>query len=115
MNKEQLLKFFVFLFPEFEKFWDSEGDIYYEDGDYSIYGVSSVFSWYFKDNYKEFSQQELVLLFQKIEEVVADEEDLDAANALCTCFLENIAGEDVGNFSRKFMGSKSREFFDYWN
>ncbi len=115
MNKEQLLKFFLFLFPEFEKYWDSEGDIFRDDGDYSIYGVCTVFSWYFRDSYIEFSHKNVDLLFQKIEEVVSDEEDLDAANALCTCFLENIAGEEVGNFSRKFMGNKSKEFFDNWN
>lgn len=115
MNNEQLLKFFVSLCPEFEKYWDSEGDIYREGDDYTIYGVCSVFSWYYRDNYSEFSHRNLNTLFQKIEEVVSDENELDAANALCTCFLENIAGEEVGRFSREFMGSKSKEFFDYWN
>jgi hypothetical protein len=115
MNKEQWLKFLVSLFPEFEEYWNSEGDIFRDGEDYSICGVCSVFTWYFRDNYSEVSDKVLNTLFQKVEEVVADENDLDAANALCTCFLENIGGEEVGNFSRKFMGSKSKEFFDSWN
>lgn len=110
-----MLKFFLSLFPEFEKYWDSEGDIYRDGEDFNIYGVCSVFSWYFRDNYLEFSQKNLTTLFQKIEEVLSDEKELDAANALCTCFLENIAGEEVGRFSREFMGSKSKEFFDFWH
>lgn len=125
MSNEQLLMFFVSLFPEFEKYWNSEGDIYREGDDYTIYSVCSVFSWYFRDNYKEFSHKEMDLLFHKIDEIISDglvfdgilfdEKKLDAANALCVCFLENIAGEDVGRFSRDFMGNKSKEFFDKWN
>ena len=55
------------------------------------------------------------MLFQKIEEITSDEEDLEAANDLYLGFLESLEEEEIINFSRKFMGSKSKEFLDYWS
>jgi hypothetical protein len=57
-------------------------------------------------------------LFEYVEECVKTDvhSESGVSNAACTCFLENLTGE--GELSKnilRFMGEKSKEYFDKWN
>ena len=117
MNKEELLDFFISLFPGFEKAWKSEGNVFCENDNFTSHGVCAEFSHYFKDNFESFSDENLKSLFQQIEEIVTGDakNENETTNALYTCFLENIAQTEAGNSSEKYLGKKSREYFNHWN
>lgn len=116
MERDELLRFLTKLFPEFSKNWGSE-DNYFRNGDeYTVHGVCSQFSTYFKSACQDMSDSELHALFVELERIIsADIENSDlAANALCTCFLENIAQTNAGNLAKAYLGESSRRFFEYW-
>lgn len=116
MTKEDLLEFFISIFPEFEAVWNAETNYFRDNNFYTAHGICSEFSHYFRENYREFSRQQLFLLFNKIEENVGIQEEEDEIdNALSTCFLENIAQTESGDYTKQFMGKNSKEYFSYWN
>ena len=116
MSKEELLNFFISIFPEFNRIWESKSNLFCEGDIYTSHGVCAEFSYYFKENYLEFSNEQLRMLFNKIEEIVETPKNGDqVANALYTCFLENIAQTKSGDYAKQFMGRKSKEYFSYWN
>ena len=116
MNERDLLDFLVSVFPDFEAVWNSETNYSRDKDIYTSHGVCSEFSHYFRENYSKFSNEQLRTLFNKIEEIIESPKNRDEIdNALCTCFLENIAQTESGNFTKHFMGKRSEEFFNYWN
>lgn len=111
-----------FLFPEspsFGKQWEEEGDTWKDDdGNYDLHGLFIEFSWFFRDNFHNFSEQQKRELFYLVESWVrpahADYDNLN--NAVCTCFLENLSSEPpLSGQLREYMGPKSRQFFDLWD
>ena len=116
MNEKDLLEFFILLFPDFEKEWNSENNYSRDKNVFTSHGVCMEFSGYFRENYSKFSDEQLKTLFNRIESLVKDSEPRNKIdNALCTCFLENISQTKSGNFAKPFMGERSKKFFDYWN
>ncbi len=118
MSPAQLLEFLVELFPEFRARWDDEDNNMNRNGDdFTAHGICAEFSHFYIE--KGFTAEPTIIgkLFQKIEELVAsDPEDRDpVANAVCTCFLENIAQLEAGERSLAVMGPVSRKFFQYWH
>ncbi len=92
---------------------------YHTDGNgyFTPHGLCMEFSYFFSHNLTSLLPSEMAELFLIIETIVAsDPEDRNpVANALCTCFLENIACTDEGEISRQFMGVVSRAYFDGWH
>ena len=116
MNKEELLNFFISTFPKFKRIRESESNLFCGGDNYTPHGVCAEFSNYFEENYLEFSNEQLKMLFNKIEEIDRASKNGDEIdNALCTCFLENIAQTESGDYAKQFMGKKSKEYFSYWN
>ena len=118
MRPRDLLHKFVTLAPAFETQWESDDNYCRNaDGSFSLHGVCTEFSDFFRRNYAAFSEATVNELFDFVEwnlvEPAADETPVD--NALCTCFLENISSEPCGEFARGHMGRKSRAFFDQWH
>lgn len=116
VNERNLLQFFISIFPDFKTTWNSEKNHFGDDDGFTAHGVCAEFSHYFIENYKEFFNEQLKTLFNKIEYLIVDSEPKgEIENALCTCFLENIAQTESGEFAKQFMGKRSAKFFDYWN
>lgn len=116
VNKKDLLELFILMFPDFESAWNSEKNYFRDENVFTSHGVCAEFSHYFMENYIAFSNEQLKSLFNRIEELIGYSEPRNEIdNALCTCFLENIAQTESGDFAKQFMGKHSKEFFDYWN
>lgn len=130
MTPQELLNFFIEIAPQFAEQWNSERNFSVRnDKTFTFHGVCSQFSYYFVDR-KSFVETSLIerkvnpditlpnlkKLFNFIEENIYSfevEDELD--NALCTCFLEDIAKTKAGDYARNFMGKKSKKYYDSWN
>lgn len=79
--------------------------------------VCSDFTDYYSGSIEAYDTGEVLELFRVIEVIAAaDPHDADpVANALLTCFLENISCTDHGHASRVHMGTRSLRFFDGWH
>jgi hypothetical protein len=118
MNPQELLDALTDLFPRFRGQWDDlENNMHRDDGQFTPHGVCAEFSSYFLEHCASATDETLRRLFAFIEgEVASDPEDRDAvANALCTCFLENIALTQAGDRCVRFMGPASTDFFEHWH
>lgn len=130
MTPQQLLNFFIEIAPQFSDEWNSDrNNSIYDNGSFTLHGVCTQFSYYFQhqESFTETALVERVVhpnisslnmkrLFNFIEENIYESEvndDLD--NALCTCFLENIAKTKAGDYARKYMVKKSKKYYDLWN
>jgi hypothetical protein len=105
--------------PSFKKQWEDEDNISKDDdGTFSLHGLFTEFSWFVRDNFHHFSEQQRRELFYFIESWVCPiGQDYDALdNAICACFLENLSCEPpLSGQLRGYMGPNSLEFFDLWD
>ena len=117
MTPPELLARLTQLVPGFERAWASPENLSIrEDGSFTLHGVCSELTDYFQDHYRELPETRLRTLFAFIEEHVDGPDDITGPNnALCTCFLENIAGEEAGEAAKPFMGKASRRYYDAWS
>ena len=117
MQVHELLSFLNRLYPPFEQCWNADENLHRDGDDFTAHGVCSAFSSFFQDHALPLNRPAVELLYGTIEQIVAgDPTDNDpVANALCTCFLENISHTQAGEASIPYMGPASRKFFDYWH
>jgi hypothetical protein len=118
LKKENKKTFFLlsFLIKYFVGFaWDLRNSLFKDDStkEISIHGVFSEFSTYFKTNFQSFSEDNLSILFDQIETSLEYEDDI--YNAICTCFLENIAGEGYTSKLKNYLGKKSLDYYQRWD
>ena len=112
----ELRDWLVRLFPDFV---EAFADKWYfpDDVGYTPHAVCSAFTSYYLERISDYASPQLVELFDVTEIIAAsDPDDTDpVANALLTCFLENISCTDQGHAGRALMGPKSLRFFDGWH
>lgn len=116
MNKEGLKLNIINMFPEFEIHWEHE-DLRKEDnGDYTAHGLMGSFTDFYRDHYLEFEPNQLKGFCDFIEDIVqSDSNDKsDVANAICTCFLENIAGDEEAQKIDPLLGKICKEYYLKW-
>jgi hypothetical protein len=115
-NQTEILENLIAIFPAFAIQWSNlQNDFRADDGSFTLCGLFSEFSSFYRDGFTTSSPLQHKSLFALIENCVDDSGD-DLDTAACTCFLENISGEgDFSNAARSYMGSRSRKFFDWWN
>jgi len=114
---DELLTRLCEFMPGFRNTWKDSMFIQ-KNGSFSVHGVFSEFSSYVLAHFAEFDEASWKGLFNYVEQCVTTEtySDSGVANAACTCFLENIAGE--GTLSRKvshYLGPESRKYFARWD
>ena len=87
------------------------------DGRFTPHGLCAEFSHFYCDHFADLGLAEKVELFRIVETIVAADpcDRNPLANALCTCFLENISCTEAGEASRPLMGPSSRAYFDPWH
>ena len=104
----------VAMFPRFEKLWEND-DWKSKDGSYTLCGLFTEFNNYVRDNFDKMPEQKQKELMDFVESCVTDD-DSELDTAVCTCFLENLAGEPpLSGQLRKYMGPKSVQFFNGWD
>ena len=115
MRADELLTVFTNLYPKFAAQWASADNLHRSGDTFTAAGVCAEFSSFYQDLALPLDTVAASSLFDHIESIVANDlEDVDAvANALCTCFVENIAHTGVGESSSRFMGPATRKFFDF--
>jgi hypothetical protein len=88
-----------------------------DDGRFTPHGLCAEFSHFYCEHVAEFGSAEKAELFHIVETLVASDPDDQnpLANALCTCFLENISCTEAGEASQPLMGPVSRAYFDHWH
>jgi hypothetical protein len=107
------------LAPEFRPYWESESNLSVEsDGSYTAHGIFSEFSHFVRDHLLESEEPSRTKLFNIIEKLVNTNPNSSSgvSNAVCTCFLENLASE--GKFSDTigtYLGPEARKYFDEWD
>jgi len=106
----------VRLFPAFD---GALVDSHYSDdeGDFTEHGLWAEFSHFYQEQVSDFASPQIADLFDWIETIVAsDPDDQEGlANAVCTCFLENISSTSAGEASLSLMGTSSRAIFAKWH
>lgn len=104
------------LFPDFAgQLVDALGR--QDDGSFTPCGLMSEFGTYVRTRIEDFDSEALVDAFALFETIAAaDPNDRDpVANAVFTCFLENIAGTQAGEAARHLMGPACAKFFVGWH
>ncbi len=116
MGRDELLELLCRLFPAFRPYWHDEENCFKDLDDYSVHGICACFSHYFSEDFGQHNDAALSQLFASFEAIIVCDKggDNTAANAVTTCFLENMAGTVVGERARTFMGEESRRYFEYW-
>jgi hypothetical protein len=117
MDKHDLLSRLQALYPDFIAWWSSDQNYNRDGDDFSTHGLCAEFSSFLIERSLPLEQLALESLFAFVEQQVSVDphDQSEIANALCTCFLENIAQTEVGNCCRAFMGKSSQAYFDQWN
>ncbi len=110
MNAGELLIFLATEFPDFQHRWQRNDNLFLgEEGAFTAHGVCAEFSHYFVERDCGNDREATANLFRLIETVLREDphDESSVANALATCFLENIAGTQAGTRSLEFMGPVS--------
>ena len=113
-----VLKDLTKMFPDFAAVWGSPDNCFLDDdGTFTYHGLFSEFSHYVRDNFALMEEQQKEKLFHFIESCVSKDDPSDEGldNAVCTCFLENLASERLSPEFRRYMGSTSLRFFNQWD
>jgi hypothetical protein len=116
---QELLLMLFDLTPDFRSYWESANNLFVEsDGSCTVHGIFAEFSQFVRDNLSEIDEPARKELFQIIEKLVNTNPNFSGgvSNAVCTCFLEHLAGEgELSNTIHPYLGPESRKFLDEWN
>jgi hypothetical protein len=113
----EFLRAIISMFPEFEEFWEKEGDIFREgDGSFTYHGLFAVFSHYVRAYYGQMAEGEKGKLFHFIETCMSEEGGSDeVGNAVHTCFIENLAGDLPPDEVRKYVRPNALKAFKHYD
>lgn len=114
---KDILDAIVVIFPNFKQYWESEGDIYRDDGgSFTFHGLFAVFSHYIREHYSEICGDKREELFRFVEACISEKEDFDGiGNAVHTCFIENLAGDLPAGEVRQYMKPMTLKIFNYYD
>ena len=114
MAPRELLSQLTALFPEFGPYWDDPGNCFRnDDGSYTMHGVFSEFTSFFREQSARLTSDQLVALGAFVSECMASL-DSDLGNAAATCFVENIAGEDYAEELALSLKGAARKYYLWW-
>ena len=82
-------------------------------GSTSVYTVT-IASHFVRERFITFPEDKRRRLLAQVEQWMSCGE-ADIENAVATCFLENVSGEQVSADIRRYLGRDSREYSDRWN
>jgi hypothetical protein len=111
------LGLFLEHYPEFKSAWQSPEHLHNGAGEFTAHGVCAEFASFFAANAGAMDRPRAAGMLEQVERVVQSDPDGfgTLANALCTCFLENIAQTEVGRAVAPLMGPVSHRYFKEWD
>lgn len=112
------MKMYLYKFKGFSPTWIDKSNLFIDkNGGYTLHGLFSQFSNYFRQNINDISDDQLKDFFSNIEIWIVNDiyNDDELANAVCTCFLELIAREEFAQRIKPFMGKKSLEYYSHYD
>ncbi len=100
------------IFPAFDAHWRSTNNLARrEDGSFTYCGVFMEFGFFFRERYEQLPADCLPELGAFISEC-AESSNEELCTAVCTCFLENMAGEHVGRALHLHLSGEARRFYE---
>lgn len=112
MTAQQLLQRLIKLFPGFEPYWaNPENCFRQDDGSFTVCGVFSEFSSFFREHFSEFSTHSLSRFGDFVTECMSGS-NADLENAVATCFLENVAGESFSGAFKRFLRGEALKYYE---
>jgi hypothetical protein len=96
--------------PDFAAYVDDSLYRNLETNEITIDGIISEFSNYFRDNFNKIKEETLKTLFNKIEELFVQKNDLYFP--IFNCFLKNIAEKDYHNKIIIYLGSITKDYYN---
>jgi len=111
MTAQAVLDKLLGMFPDFARDWDCPDNYFRErDGSFTCYGVFAEFSHYFRDHHEQLSKEQVVPLATFVIECV-DSANTELQEAVTTCFLENVAGEQCSANFQGYLTGEAKRFF----
>jgi hypothetical protein len=115
-NPTEVMEVIIKLAPDFKAYWDKSDNYSREkDGSFSLHGLFSEFGGYIRDAFPHIDKKVRKELFAFIENCAVTDmhSESGVSNAVCTCFLENLAGEgELSEAILSYLGPQSRKYFD---
>jgi len=119
MSPDDLFNKICEITPDFKNYWEKKDNYFKnENGLGSIHGIFAEYSHFIKEFINNIDENNRIKLFNFVEECVIKDPKSESgiSNAACTEFLENLAGEgDLSQSIIKYLGLKSKEYFDEYN
>jgi hypothetical protein len=113
MSPQELVDRLAATFPEFRQYWDNPGNCFRnDDGSFTLHGVFSEFTSYFRERHKSFRPDQVAALGAFVSDCMAPDDDSDLDNAAATCFVENIAGEECDRELARHLARPARKYFE---
>jgi hypothetical protein len=111
MTPQSLLDRLVTLFPGFGPFWDDPGNCFREDdGTFNFYGVFAELSSFLTE--PEMADDRRAALGELVSGCA--EREGDPGNAVCTNFIECVAGTPAGKALRPHLTGAALAYYRLW-
>jgi len=115
MTAEALVDRLADIFPDFKRYWDdANNDFRGNDGSFTLHGVFSHFTHFFREKSASLPAQRVAALGAFISECMAPADDNALNNAAATCFVENIAGEPCQRLLSPHLTGAARRYWLAW-
>ncbi|MGE3166371.1 MAG: hypothetical protein AB7O52_15810 [Planctomycetota bacterium] len=115
MTPQALLDRLVALFPDFRAYWDDSGNCFRDDdGSYTLHGVFSEFTGFFRERHAALPGDRIAALGAFVSECMAAADDGQLDNAAATCFVENVAGELCDRELSPHLTGGARRYWQAW-
>ena len=110
-----LLEQLIGIFPEFDTDWRSADNLARkEDGSFTYCGAWMEFGFFFLEKYEQFPVPRIAELGAFVSEC-AESSNEELSTAVCTCFLENMAGECFCGAFQLHLTGAARRFYEAWS
>jgi hypothetical protein len=105
----------IAIFPAFDAHWRSANNLALkEDGSFTYCGAFMEFGFFFLERYEQFQVHRIAELGAFVSEC-AESSNEELSTAVCTCFLENMAGERFCGAFQLHLTGAARRFYEAWS
>jgi hypothetical protein len=105
----------IAIFPAFEAHWRSPNNLALnEDGSFTYCGAWMEFGHFFRERYEQLQVHRIAELGAFVSEC-AESSNEELNTAVCTCFLENMAGERFCRAFQLHLTGAARRFHEAWS
>ncbi|MBL9189163.1 MAG: hypothetical protein JNK23_16900 [Opitutaceae bacterium] len=111
MTANDILEELFRIRSDFRVCWNGENYFRDDDGSFTVCGVFSQFTDFFRVHHGDMSKEELEAIAALVRRC---ERDSHLGEAAFTCFLENIAGDPPDATLAPYLSTEAQEFMSHW-